>query len=65
MGEEVADDRSYMEDVYLSMLNGWKTHLITGRLDIFVDDHGSDNERQIRSEIQEAIANIRQLISLR
>jgi len=54
VGFQAARDERFRNDEYLSSLEGWLTHLKTGKLDIFIDYcEGKKSETQLIREINE------------
>ncbi len=54
-----AQDAIFLEREYLSLLEGWVSHLHSGRLDIFVDESTQRKEKDILTEIEELSQKIK------
>jgi hypothetical protein len=51
LGREASQDNSHVRDSYMSLLDNWRIHLITGRLHVYADMTPNESEESIWSEI--------------
>jgi len=53
IGLNAVKDNSFINETYLALLDGWYTHLLTGKLDVFVDVTPSESEEELIRIIDE------------
>ena len=51
VGVGASEDRSFVGETYLGMLEGWLTHLKTGKLEVFVDCYEGESEQEMWAEV--------------
>lgn len=58
VGSSASKDFRFIDETYLSSLQGWYEHLKTGKLDQFQDLPASESESRLIRKIQETVGNL-------
>lgn len=53
VGPDAADDEDHVSQVYVAMLGGWVDHVLSGRLNVYVDGSCGQSEAELRETLIE------------